>query len=118
MGGERLPHQLVRNLTLRLTDFHGAVVVEDTCTVRVAVNLRMPAPTVSIKQLLGRAIPRSVLLQPRLGTEKEKLGGNLFYLQPLKDPVGEGAVAAVWLAADRPGPATRHIAISRFPRPS
>ena len=72
-------------LTLRLMDFHGTVLGEDTYAVRVAANLSTLAATVSIRQLLGDAPAQSVVLQARLGTEKGTLAENLLYFRPVKE---------------------------------
>ena len=73
------------NLTLRLIDFHGAVLAVSSRSVRMAANRSTPAFTGSMRDLLGEAPPHSVLLQARLGTGTEVLAENLYYFRPVKE---------------------------------
>ena len=73
------------DLTLRLMDFHGAVLATHTRTLLLAGNSSTLAFTGSLENLLEGRLPQTVLLQACLGTGAGIVTESLFYFRPVKE---------------------------------
>ena len=72
-------------LTLRLMDFHGAVLAVNTRTLSLTANSSTLALTESIANLLEGRVPQALVLQARLATDDGACAENLYYFRPVKE---------------------------------